>query len=379
MDKDEPSPILTSSPLISVRGLCKSYGDLEVLRDIDADINRGDVISIIGPSGCGKSTFMRCLNFLDPPTSGEVWFDGKKIGGDPKSLQALRRKMGMVFQSFNLFSNMTIVENAMLGPVNLLGMGRQEAYDLSTDLLETVGLGHRSLAYPDELSGGQKQRAAIARTLAMGPEAIIFDEPTSALDPTMVGEVLGVMMALAEKGTTMLIVTHEMNFAKNVSNRVFYMDEKGIYEDGSPEQVFERPRRQRTRDFIFRVKSFSYEIRRDSLDFFELQGRAASFLRRQLVGDARIMRVLLVIEEALYQSVLACPDVQAARFTLRYSEKDDEFELVFEDEAGSALFPYEDMEDLSRKVIDGYASEVDCAPGRLSIRMSAVRTEVLNG
>ncbi len=379
MDKDEPSPILASSPLISVRGLCKSYGDLEVLRDIDVDINRGDVISVIGPSGCGKSTFMRCLNFLDPPTSGEVWFDGKKVNGDPKSLQALRRKMGMVFQSFNLFSNMTIVENAMLGPVNLLGMGRQEAYDLSMDLLETVGLGHRPLAYPDELSGGQKQRAAIARTLAMGPEAIIFDEPTSALDPTMVGEVLGVMMTLAEKGTTMLIVTHEMNFAKNVSNRVFYMDEKGIYEDGSPEQVFERPRRPRTRDFIFRVKSFTYEIRRDGLDFFELQGRAASFLRRQLVGDARIMRVLLVIEEALYQSVLACPDVRAARFTLRYSEKDDEFELVFEDEAGSALFPYEDMEELSRKVIDGYASEVDRAPGRLSIRMSAVRSEVLNG
>ena len=367
------------SPLIRVRGLCKSYGDNEILRDVDVDIERGDVISIIGPSGCGKSTFTRCLNFLDPPTAGEVRFDGEKVTDDPKGLQALRRKMGMVFQAFNLFSNMTVVENVMVGQVSLLGRSRQEAYDRSMELLETVGLAHRALAYPDELSGGQKQRAAIARTLAMDPEVIIFDEPTSALDPTMVGEVLAVMKALADAGATMLIVTHEMNFARNVSNRIFYMDEQGIYEDGSPEQVFERPRRPRTRDFIFRVKSFTYEIRRDSLDFFELQGRAASFLRRQLVGDARIMRVLLVIEEAVYQSIFACEGVQAVRLTLRYSEKADEFELVFEDKAGQALFPYEDMEELSHKVIDGYASEVDRVPGRLSIRMSAARTEVLNG
>lgn len=367
------------NPLISVRGLCKSYGENVILEGVDVDINRGDVISIIGPSGCGKSTFTRCLNFLDPPTAGEVWFDGQKVGDDPRALQGLRRKMGMVFQAFNLFSNMTVVENVMVGQVNLLGRSRQEAYDRSMELLETVGLAHRALAYPDELSGGQKQRAAIARTLAMDPEVIIFDEPTSALDPTMVGEVLAVMKALADAGTTMLIVTHEMNFARNVSNRIFYLDERGIYEDGTPEQIFERPQRPRTRDFIFRIKSFTYEMRRDSFDFFELQGRVAAFLRRQLVADARIMRVLLVIEEAVYQSVFACDDVAAARLTLRYSEKEDEFELAFEDEDGRALFPYEDMEELSHKVIDGYASEVDCEPGRLSIRMSAARTEVFNG
>ncbi|MDO4850047.1 MAG: amino acid ABC transporter ATP-binding protein [Coriobacteriia bacterium] len=358
-----------SSPLISARGLCKSYGDLEVLRNIDVDINRGDVISIIGPSGCGKSTFTRCLNFLDPPTSGEVWFDGKKVDGDPKSLQALRRKMGMVFQSFNLFSNMTIVENAMLGPVNLLGMGRQEAYDLSMDLLETVGLGHKPLAYPDELSGGQKQRAAIARTLAMGPEAIIFDEPTSALDPTMVGEVLGVMMALAEKGTTMLIVTHEMNFAKNVSNRVFYMDEKGIYEDGSPEQIFGDPVRPRTRDFIFHVKTFSYEIRPGSFDFYEMLGQAGAFLRRQLFDDARIQRVFHVLDEAVNHSVLEAGDGVRTLLGLRYTERTDELEVSFTDVSGSAAYPYEGMDELARRVIDGYTKSVDASAGSLVIQM----------
>ncbi len=368
-----------ADPLIRTRGLCKSYGENEILRDVDVDINRGDVISIIGPSGCGKSTFTRCLNFLDPPTAGEVWFDGKKVGDDAADLQTLRRKMGMVFQAFNLFSNMTVVENVMVAQVSLLGRGRQEAYDRSMELLDTVGLAHRALAYPDELSGGQKQRAAIARTLAMDPEVIIFDEPTSALDPTMVGEVLAVMKSLADAGTTMLIVTHEMNFARLVSNRIFYMDEKGIYEDGSPEQIFENPQRPRTRDFIFRVRSFTYEIRRGELDLYELQGRAAAFLRRQLIDDARIMRILLLAEEAIYQSVLACKDVEAARFTLRYSEKADEFELLFEDAAGRALFPYEDMEELSQRLINGYATEVEHAPGRLVIRTSAVPTEVSNG
>lgn len=356
-----------ADPLIRARGLCKSYGPNEVLANIDVDIQKGDVISIIGPSGCGKSTFTRCLNFLDPPSAGEVWFDGEKVTGDPKSLQSLRRKMGMVFQSFNLFSNMTIVENAMLGPVNLLGKSRQEAYDRAMELLRTVGLGHKSLSYPDQLSGGQKQRAAIARTLAMGPEAIIFDEPTSALDPTMVGEVLGVMMALAEKGTTMLIVTHEMNFAKNVSNRVFYMDEKGIYEDGSPEQVFENPLRPKTRDFIFRVKSLSYEIRPDAFDYYELMGQVASFLRRQLFDVARIDRVAHVLDEAINHSVLKVGE--RAQLSMRYAEKTDELEIVFTSAADEARYPYGSMDELARKVIDAYAKKVEAAPGVLRIRM----------
>ncbi len=356
-----------ADPLIRARGLCKSYGPNEVLANIDVDINKGDVISIIGPSGCGKSTFTRCLNFLDPPTAGEVWFDGEKVTSDPKSLQALRRKMGMVFQSFNLFSNMTIVENAMLGPVNLLGKSRQEAYDRAMDLLKTVGLGHKSLAYPDELSGGQKQRAAIARTLAMGPEAIIFDEPTSALDPTMVGEVLGVMMTLAEQGTTMLIVTHEMNFARNVSNRIFYMDDKGIYEDGSPEQIFENPLRPKTRDFIFHVKSLNYEIRPEAFDYYELMSQAAAFLRRQLFESSRIDRVMHVLDEAVNHSVLKAG--VKTQLNMRYTEKTGELDISFTSMSGEATYPYEEMDELARKVIDAYARSVEAKPGLLTISM----------
>ncbi len=358
-----------SEALLGVRGLCKSYGETEVLRNIDVDINRGDVISIIGPSGCGKSTFMRCLNYLDPATSGQIYFDGKLVDDDPKALQALRQKMGMVFQSFNLFSNMTIVENAMLGPVNLLGVSRQEAYDRAMDLLKTVGLGHKPLSYPDELSGGQKQRAAIARTLAMQPEAILLDEPTSALDPTMVGEVLGVMKMLAERGTTMLIVTHEMNFAKNVSNRIFYMDDKGIYEDGSPEQVFENPLRPKTRDFIFHVKTFSYEIRPGSFDYYELLGQVMAFMRKQLFDDVRISRVALVLEEAIHHSVLAAESDMRTLLSIRYTEKTDELELSFTDTSGALHYPYEDMDEISRRVIDGYAKTVESVPGALRISL----------
>ncbi len=357
-----------SNPLISVRSLCKSYGQAEILKDVSVDINRGDVISVIGPSGCGKSAFTRCLNYLDPPTSGEIYFDGKLVAGDPKSLQALRLKMGMVFQSFNLFSHMTVVENAMFGPTRLLGVGRQEAYDRAMDLLDTVGLAHKALAYPDELSGGQKQRAAIARTLAMEPEAIIFDEPTSALDPTMVGEVMGVMMALAEKGSTMLIVTHVMAFARNISNRVFYMDEKGIYEDGSPEQIFEQPLRSKTRDFIFHVKSFDYAIVPGAFDYYEMVGQAALFLRRQLLALGRINHVIHVLDEVANHSVLVADPPVRTLLNLRYVERTDELEATFTDPEGKAAYPYENMDELARRVVDAYTKEVEVRPGILRVR-----------
>ena len=355
--------------MLSIRGLCKSYGPNEVLKNIDVDINKGDVISIIGPSGCGKSTFMRCLNYLDPATSGEIYFNGKLIEDNPKDLALLRQKMGMVFQSFNLFSNMTIVENAMLGPVNLLGLSRQEAYDRSMDLLKTVGLGHKPLAYPDELSGGQRQRAAIARTLAMQPEAILFDEPTSALDPAMVGEVLGVMKMLAEKGTTMLIVTHEMNFAKNVSNRIFYMDDKGIYEDGTPEQIFDNPVRPKTRDFIFHVKTFNYTIRPAEFDYYEMLGQVQIFMRKQLLEDARIQRVSQVLEEAIYHVVLEAGEDVRTELGIRYTEKTGDIELDFTNVNGGATYPYEGMDEISRRVLDGYTTSVESVPGVLRIHL----------
>ena len=358
-----------SAHLLSVRGLGKSYGDSVILADIDADIDQGDVISVIGPSGCGKSTFLRCLNYLDAPTSGEIWFDGAKVSADPAGLAQLRRKMGMVFQNFNLFPNMTVVENAMLAPVQLLGEARQDAYDHAMDLLETVGLAHKALAYPAELSGGQQQRAAIARTLAMRPEVVLFDEPTSALDPTMVGEVLGVMKVLAERGTTMLIVTHEMSFARNVSNRIFYMDEKGIYEDGTPEQVFESPHRPRTRDFIFNVRSFTYTIRPHAFDFYELMGRAGLYMRRQLFDDARITRVTHVLDEAVNHCVLLAGPEVASSLTIRYAAKTDELNLEFRSVGEAVPYPYETMDELSRRVLEGYATSIESAPGSLRIRM----------
>ena len=239
--------------MITIRHLRKEYPGVTPLKDVSVEIGKGEVISIIGPSGTGKSTLLRCINLLEKPTSGEILIKGQAIT-DPKcKVHLLRRKMGMVFQSFNLFNHMTIIENIMAGPVSLLGKSRQEAYDKGMELLRTVGLGDKALSYPDELSGGQKQRAAIARTLAMEPEIVLFDEPTSALDPEMVGEVLDVMKHLAQEGMTMVVVTHEMGFAREVAHRVIFMDEGQIVEEGAPEQIFSHPTQQRTKDFLNKV------------------------------------------------------------------------------------------------------------------------------
>ena len=209
--------------MIKIEHLKKEYPNVTPLKDVSTEIHDGDVISVIGPSGTGKSTLLRCINQLEKPTSGKVWVDGIEITDKNCDINKVRQKMCMVFQSFNLFGNMTVIENIMFSPMELLGKTKQEAYDESIRLLRTVGLVEKALSYPDELSGGQKQRIAIARTLAMNPDVILLDEPTSALDPTMVGEVQAVIRELAKSGKTMMIVTHEMNFARTVSNRVFYM------------------------------------------------------------------------------------------------------------------------------------------------------------
>jgi polar amino acid transport system ATP-binding protein len=225
--------------MITVRHLKKAYSNAVPLTDVNLEVKKGEIISVIGPSGSGKSTLLRCINMLEKPTSGEIIVDGEMITAKGADIFRIRRKMGMAFQSFNLFSHMMVIDNIMLGPVDILKMSRQEAYDEGMRLLTSVGLAEKALSYPDELSGGQKQRVAIARALAMKPEIILFDEPTSALDPTMVGEVLSVIRTLAQEGLTMMIVTHEMKFARDVSTRVLYMDEGVIYEDGTPEQIFE--------------------------------------------------------------------------------------------------------------------------------------------
>ncbi|WP_394404697.1 amino acid ABC transporter ATP-binding protein [Streptococcus sp. 20-1249] len=242
-----------SDAIISIKDLHKYYGDNEVLKGIDLDIQQGEVVVIIGPSGSGKSTFLRTMNLLEVPTKGTVTFEGVDITDKSNDIFKMREKMGMVFQQFNLFPNMTVLKNITLSPIKTKGIAKFEAEAKARELLETVGLPDKADAYPQSLSGGQQQRIAIARGLAMDPDVLLFDEPTSALDPEMVGEVLAVMQDLAKSGMTMVIVTHEMGFAREVADRVIFMDGGYIVEEGTPEQVFEHTREERTKDFLSKV------------------------------------------------------------------------------------------------------------------------------
>ena len=239
--------------LIEVKGLEKHFKHVEVLRGINIDICKGDVVAVIGPSGSGKSTFLRCLNLLEEPTGGQIVFEGVDITSKETKIDQMRQKIGMVFQQFNLFTNMTVLDNVSAGPVLVKGMKKDEARKLAQSLLERVGLGDRGGAYPIQLSGGQQQRVAIARALAMQPDVMLFDEPTSALDPEMVHEVLDVIQQLAREGMTMVVVTHEMGFAKEVANHVMFMADGKLLEEGSPEEIFSHPRNPRLQDFLAKV------------------------------------------------------------------------------------------------------------------------------
>ena len=240
--------------ILQVNHLSKSFGTHEVLRDIDFTVNKGDVTSIIGASGSGKSTLLRCINLLENPSSGEILYHGENVVRRGFNAAAYRSRVGMVFQSFNLFNNMTVLENCIVGQVKVLKKNREEARRHAMFYLEKVGMAPYINAKPRQISGGQKQRVAIARALAMDPEVLLFDEPTSALDPEMVGEVLAVMQSLAQEGMTMLVVTHEMAFARDISTRVVYMNEGVICEEGTPERVFGDPRKQETKDFLARFR-----------------------------------------------------------------------------------------------------------------------------
>ena len=239
--------------MISVENLSKNFRGLSVLKDINVTIHKGDVVCVIGPSGSGKSTFLRCLNMLETPSSGKILFNGADLAAPRTNLNLHRQKMGMVFQQFNLFPNMTVLENLTCAPMLLKKVPKEEAEATAMDLLARVGLEDRANEYPNKLSGGQKQRVAIVRALCMNPDVMLFDEPTSALDPEMVGEVLDVMKSLARKGMTMVVVTHEMGFAREVSNRVLFLDDGRIAEDGTPEEVFGNPKSYRLKSFLAKV------------------------------------------------------------------------------------------------------------------------------
>lgn len=238
---------------ILVENLVKTYGENTVLKDVNVSIHEGEVVCIIGPSGSGKSTFLRCLNRLEDPSSGDIIIDGAHLMDKNTNINTIRQHIGMVFQHFNLFPHLSVLENIMLAPTNLKKLSSEEAEKKALELLDTVGLADKKDMYPDNLSGGQKQRVAIARALAMNPDIMLFDEPTSALDPEMVGDVLNVMKKLAKQGMTMVIVTHEMGFAKEVANRVMFIDGGNFLEDGTPEEIFGNPKNPRTKDFLDKV------------------------------------------------------------------------------------------------------------------------------
>ena len=237
--------------MIEIKGLCKSFGDHEVLKGIDQNVEEGEVLCIVGPSGSGKSTMLRCINRLEEPTAGEIYIDGELV--NEGNIDSMRTKMGMVFQSFNLFPHKSVLDNLTIGPINVKKADKKESEEKAMKLLERVGLAEKAGEYPRNLSGGQQQRVAIARALAMDPEVMLFDEPTSALDPEMVGEVLDVMKSLAKEGMTMIVVTHEMGFAKEVADKVIFMDGGYIVEQGTPDDVLNHPQMDRTKDFLSKV------------------------------------------------------------------------------------------------------------------------------
>ena len=286
--------------MISIRNLTKRFDKSTILEHINLEIEKGDSVVIIGGSGCGKSTLLRCINRLIVPEEGEIWIDGENILARDADVDSIRRKMGMVYQQFNLFSHLNVLENVILAPVKVAGMNRTDATALAKRLLERVGMAGREATMPSALSGGQKQRVAIARTLAMRPDVILFDEPTSALDPTMVDEVESVIRDLVDEGMTSVIVTHEMRFARKVASKVIFLAEKGIYEQGTPEQVFDYPTKLLTQRFLFRSRMFEAEMTADALDLHALASDMAAFLQGY-EHETRQERLLsLACDELLY-------------------------------------------------------------------------------
>jgi len=314
--------------MIELRHVKKSYENITPLLDVNAEINEGDVIAIIGPSGCGKSTLLRLINLLEKPTDGSIIVDGEDITAPGYKEYEICRKIGMVFQNFNLFSHLTVLENVMVPRMDLLEMPKPEAYQYAMNLLHMVGMDGFAMQYPNTLSGGQKQRVAIARTLALDPEIILFDEPTSALDPTMVGEVESVIRDLADKGRTMMIVTHEMRFAREISNRVFYMDEGGIYEDGTPEQIFNNPQKTLTKRFIQKLKVFEEVIDKKDYDFPGVITKLEQYGQKNQMEKRQIVAIQSIFEELCQQVLLEHNPDYRIIFTVEYNEDNNVLDVV---------------------------------------------------
>ena len=289
--------------LIQVKNLCKSFGSLRVLDNVSLDVGEGERIAIIGGSGCGKSVFLRSLELLEVPDSGQIFIDGEEITAKGADINRIRRKMGMVYQKFYLFSHMDVLDNLCLAPVKLSGMTRKEAESRAYDWLGKVGLTSKAHDMPANLSGGQQQRIAICRCLMMQPKVLLFDEPTSALDPTMVGEVLAMIRMLTKHNMTMLIVTHEMNFAREVADRVLFFADGGIYEQGTPKEIFDSPKREKTIAFIHRLKYFDFEVTARNFDLMSMHGGIRIFTEKYGIPHKLAYRLELCCEELVYEMI----------------------------------------------------------------------------
>lgn len=345
--------------MIKIRDLKKSYGDITPIKKISVDINKGDVIAVIGPSGAGKSTFIRCLNRLEEPDSGKIIIDGQNICDPYTDLPSIRRRIGMVFQEFYLFSHMTAIENLMCGPVDLLGKSPQEAYDRGMELLDMVGLTEKAMSYPDELSGGQQQRIEIARAVSMDPEIILFDEPTSALDPAMVSEVQSVIRALAAQGLTMVIVTHDLQLAKEVSNRIFFMCEGGIYEKGTPKKIFEAPERELTRRFVHQLKVMTVTLCPATFDFLSINSRIATFGSRLRLDRKNVINLQSIFEELVVQGLKRSPVSRLdITMTIEHAERRGTTELCLS-YGGAKLDPLDQLDDISRMIVEGRSQYIE--------------------
>ena len=344
--------------MIEIKHLEKAYPNATPLKDVNCVINDGDVITVIGPSGTGKSTLLRMINLLEKPTAGEIYVDGTEIVNSQVDETEVHKKIGMVFQSFNLYPHVSTIENIMLPQMHILKRDKQEAYDRAAELLKTVGLYEKRFNFPDELSGGQKQRVAIARTLAMDTNIILFDEPTSALDPSMVGEVEAVIKNLSTTGKTLMIVTHDMNFARNVSNRIFYMDEGVIYEDGTPEQIFDNPKREKTQNFINKVKKEEFVLDSKYFDFLGCVTKINEFCFKNHIDYKPTSKLVSLFEETVAVNLLPhMTDSDKAKIKITYSEKKSsiELEILY---TGQPFDLVMDGDELAKALIEKKASDI---------------------
>lgn len=334
--------------MINIEHLKKEYDGVTPLKDINVTINKGDVVSIIGPSGTGKSTLLRCINLLETPTSGNIIIDGDSITDKDADVFKIRQKLGMVFQTFNLFNNLTVLDNVTVAPISVLKKNKDEAESEAMEYLKLVGLAEKANAYPKELSGGQKQRVAIARSIAMNPKVMLFDEPTSALDPTMVGEVELVIKKLAKENMTMMIVTHELDFAKEVSNRILYLDEGIVYEDGPPEQIFDNPKHDKTRIFINNIKAVSKTLTSKDFDNIEMQNNIRNFCNHYFINKSvcNICQVIfesaneLLFEDVNYDGELNVQFEYSDKEKSIYIKFDFLYEEVTPDDVDLVVRPY---------------------------------------